>query len=61
MVHYDRHPAYGDYNATQRGAKLFSPSLYEIMKGKNPNLFFNIRRSKDSLLYLQPKICYWRT
>lgn len=38
----DRHPAYGDYNATQRGGQLFSPWLYEIMKGKNPNLFFNI-------------------
>jgi hypothetical protein len=38
----DRHPAYGDYNATQRGGQLFSPWLYEIMKGKNPNIFFNI-------------------
>jgi hypothetical protein len=38
----DRHPAYGDYTATQRGGQLFSPWLYEIMKGKNPNIFFNI-------------------
>lgn len=38
----DRHPAYGDYNATQRGSQLFSPWLYEIMKGRNANLFFNI-------------------
>lgn len=38
----DRHPAYGDYNATQRGGQLFSPWLYEIMKGKNANIFFNI-------------------
>ena len=34
----DRHPAYGDYNATQRGGQLFSPWLYEIMKGKNANM-----------------------
>lgn len=34
----DRHPAYGDYNATQRGGQLFSPWLYEIMKGLNPNI-----------------------
>lgn len=33
----DRHPAYGDYNATQRGGQLFSPWLYEIMKGKTTN------------------------
>ncbi len=37
----DRHPAYGDYNATQRGGQLFSPWLYEIMKGRNPNILFN--------------------
>ena len=34
----DRHPAYGDYNATQRGGQLFSPWLYEIMKGRNNNI-----------------------
>jgi hypothetical protein len=34
----DRHPAYGDYNATQRGGQLFSPWLYEIMKGRNSNI-----------------------
>jgi hypothetical protein len=34
----DRHPAYGDYTATQRGGQLFSPWLYEIMKGWNPNV-----------------------
>jgi hypothetical protein len=34
----DRHPAYGDYNATQRGGQLFSPWLYEIMKGWNPDI-----------------------
>ena len=34
----DRHPAFGDYNATQRGGQLFSPWLYEIMKGMNPNI-----------------------
>jgi hypothetical protein len=34
----DRHPAFGDYNATQRGGQLFSPWLYEIMKGWNPNI-----------------------
>jgi hypothetical protein len=34
----DRHPAYGDYNATQRGGQLFSPWLYEIMKGWNTNI-----------------------
>ncbi|HKC36740.1 MAG TPA: SusD/RagB family nutrient-binding outer membrane lipoprotein, partial [Chitinophagaceae bacterium] len=34
----DRHPAYGDYNATQRGGQLFSPWLYEIMKGKNAGI-----------------------
>jgi hypothetical protein len=34
----DRHPAYGDYNATQRGGQLFSPWLYEIMKGRNPDI-----------------------
>ncbi len=34
----DRHPAFGDYNATQRGGQLFSPWLFEIMKGKNPGI-----------------------
>jgi hypothetical protein len=34
----DRHPAYGDYNATQRGGQLFSPWLYEIMKGRNTSI-----------------------
>jgi hypothetical protein len=34
----DRHPAYGDYSGTQRGGQLFSPWLYEIMKGRNPDI-----------------------
>jgi hypothetical protein len=34
----DRHPAYADYSGTQRGGQLFSPWLYEIMKGRNPDL-----------------------
>ncbi len=34
----DRHPAFGDYNATQRGGQLVSPWLYEIMKGRNTNI-----------------------
>ncbi|MCW3073320.1 MAG: hypothetical protein JWP69_389 [Flaviaesturariibacter sp.] len=34
----DRHPAFGDYNATQRGGQLFSPWLYEIMKGRNATI-----------------------
>jgi SusD/RagB-like outer membrane lipoprotein len=34
----DRHPAFGDYNATQRGGQLFSPWLYEIMKGRNTDI-----------------------
>jgi hypothetical protein len=34
----DRHSAFGDYNATQRGGQLFSPWLYEIMKGRNPDI-----------------------
>ena len=34
----DRHPAFGDYNATQRGGQLFSPWLYEIMKGRNTGI-----------------------
>jgi hypothetical protein len=34
----DRHPAFGDYNATQRGGQLLSPWLYEMMKGWNPNI-----------------------
>ena len=38
----DRHPAYGDYNATQRGSQLFSPWLYEIMKGKNAGILTGI-------------------
>jgi len=38
----DRHPGYGDYTATQRGGQLFSPWLYEIMKGINPNIFTGI-------------------
>lgn len=38
----DRHPGYGDYNATQRGGQLFSPWLYEIMKGRNPNIFYGL-------------------
>lgn len=38
----DRHPAYGDYSATQRGGQLFSPWLYEIMKGKNANILNGI-------------------
>jgi hypothetical protein len=35
----DRHPGYGEYTATQRGSQLPSPWLYEIMKGRNPNVF----------------------
>jgi hypothetical protein len=38
----DRHPAYGDYNATQRGGQLLSPWIYEIMKGKNANILNGI-------------------
>jgi len=38
----DRHPAYGEYNATQRGSVLFSPWMFEIMKGKNPNILNTI-------------------
>ena len=38
----DRHPAFGDYNATQRGGQLFSPWLYEIMKGRNANILNGI-------------------
>jgi len=38
----DRHPAYGDYSATQRGGQLFSPWMYEIMKGWNPNILNGI-------------------
>jgi hypothetical protein len=34
----DRHPGFGDYSATQRGGQLFSPWLYEIMKGRNANI-----------------------
>lgn len=34
----DRHPAYFDYTATQRGGQLFSPWLYEIMKGWNDDI-----------------------
>ncbi len=32
----DRHPGYGEYTAAQRSSQLFSPWLYEIMKGINP-------------------------
>lgn len=38
----DRHPGYGDYNATQRGGQLVSPWLYEIMKGRNPDILTGI-------------------
>ncbi|TMI94339.1 MAG: SusD/RagB family nutrient-binding outer membrane lipoprotein [Bacteroidetes bacterium] len=38
----DRHPAYGDYTATQRGGQLFSPWMYEIMKGRNANILNGI-------------------
>lgn len=38
----DRHPAFGDYNATQRGGQLFSPWMYEIMKGWNPDILTGI-------------------
>jgi hypothetical protein len=38
----DRHPAYGDYTATQRGGQLVSPWLYEIMKGWNPNVLTGV-------------------
>jgi len=38
----DRHPAFGDYNATQRGGQLFSPWLYEIMKGWNTKILTGI-------------------
>ena len=34
----DRHPAYSAYTATQRDGQLFSPWLYEIMKGRNPDV-----------------------
>lgn len=46
----DRHPAYGDYNATQRGGQLFSPWLYEIMKGRNAKILDGI---------LDPRIPYY--
>ncbi|HEY5968937.1 MAG TPA: SusD/RagB family nutrient-binding outer membrane lipoprotein [Chitinophagaceae bacterium] len=46
----DRHPAFGDYNATQRGGQLFSPWLFEIMKGKNPGILTGI---------LDPRIPYY--
>lgn len=38
----DRHPGYGDYTATQRGGQLFSPWLYEIMKGRNSNILYGL-------------------
>ncbi len=38
----DRHPGFGDYNATQRGGQLFSPWLYEIMKGRNTDILTGI-------------------
>ncbi|MGB8192553.1 MAG: SusD/RagB family nutrient-binding outer membrane lipoprotein, partial [Chitinophagaceae bacterium] len=38
----DRHPGYGDYTATQRGGQLFSPWLYELMKGRNANIFYGL-------------------
>jgi hypothetical protein len=38
----DRHPAYGDYNATQRGGQLFSPWMYEMMKGRNTDILTGI-------------------
>jgi hypothetical protein len=38
----DRHPGYGDYTATQRGGQLFSPWLYEIMKGRNTNILYGL-------------------
>ena len=38
----DRHPAYGDYSATQRGGQLFSPWIYEMMKGRNANILNGI-------------------
>jgi hypothetical protein len=38
----DRHPGYGDYTATQRGGQVVSHWMYEIMKGKNPNVLTNV-------------------
>ncbi len=38
----DRYPGYGDYTGTQRGGQLISPWMYEIMKGINPTIYFNI-------------------
>ena len=38
----DRHPAYGEYTATQRGSVLFSPWIYDIMKGRNANILNGI-------------------
>lgn len=38
----DRHPGYGDYTGTQRGAQLPSPWLYEMMKGINPAIYTGI-------------------
>jgi hypothetical protein len=38
----DRHPGYGDYTATQRGGQLFSPWLYEIMKGRNTSILYGL-------------------
>lgn len=35
----DRHPAFGDYNATQRGGQLFTIWMYEMMKGRSTNVF----------------------
>lgn len=38
----DRHPGYKNYTATERGNQLFSPWLYEIMKGRNPRILTGI-------------------
>lgn len=38
----DRYPGYGDYAAAQRGGQIPSHWMYEIMKGRNTNIYNNL-------------------
>jgi hypothetical protein len=52
----DRHPAYGEYTATQRGNQLLSPWLYETMKGVNSNILGGITDPRLPYYYYNQKL-----
>lgn len=52
----DRHPAYGDYTATQRGGALVSPWFYEVMKGWNKGILTGIEDPRIPYYFYNQKL-----